>query len=585
MKTKKEKMSEFVSHWTDEIRDAQEYRKRFSTEGDWKDYREYYRGNWAKEIMPINRIFSFGKTMIPNTYFKSPRVSITPTKPGMRVHARVVEAIDNHLIRETNLKRTIKKAILIAYITGTGAIKLGYDSEFGYLPSQAIDVDTSTATQVSTKEQRLIEYNQGVKPGTPWALPVQTEDLIVPYGYDTLNALPWIGTRVLRPLDDIMQDQKYKVEKPLNGTRLQDIKRPPSTVLSGDYDKKFCELYELRDLRTKEIIVLCEEQCILREDDVLQIEGLPYEVIIFNEDPEHFWGISDVKILEPQQLEMNDVRTQISQHRKIALLKFLYLKGAIKKDQLENFLSGKVGPAIEIDGESLNQALSVLQPHVPPDLYNELRQLEGEMTRSLGSSENQEGAFSPYHGKTATESMIVSQADQIRMAERRDVVGDVLLGIIRKWNQYVFSFWTGERVVEVAGPEGGMYWVQYSTEQLRGEYNLQIDIDSGIPITKTLKTQMADGLLALYRNDPLIDQIALRQTHLNEYDYFAPGITGLILQVDPLEAQATALMTKEGGQPPAKDKAEGNRGGGRRGSTPDKPMEFEEFRRKFQENK
>ena len=580
--TKKAKRDELVSHWTDEIRDGLEYRKKYSTEQNWKDYREYYRCNWGAEIMPINRIFSFGKTLIPNTYFKSPRISVTHTKPGMEVHARVVESVDNYLIRESNLKKTIKKAILIAYITGTAPIKLGYDSEYGYLPVQAVDQDNATVTQTSTKEARLIEYNQGVKPGHPWALPVQPEDFVVPYGYDSITSVPWVAHRILRPLDDVMQDQKYRIKEPLKGTFIQNTGKSPTSMSRENLDKKFCELWEIRDVRTKEIIVMCEEQIILQEEDVLQIEGLPYETIIFNEDPEHFWGISDVKVLEPQQLEMNESRTQLSQHRKITLLKFLYLKGAIKENQLENFLSGKVGPAVEIDGESLNNAITTLQPHVPPDFYAELRQLESEMTRSLGSSENQEGAFSPYHGKTATESMIVSQADQMRMSERRDVVGDTLLNIMRKWNQYIFSFWTGERVTQVAGPEGGMYWVQYSSEQLKGEYDLQIDVDSGIPITKTLKTQMADGLLALYRNDPLVDQRGLRRTHLAQYDHFSPGITGLILPVNPLEAQATSLINKEGGQPPNAPEAQGNRGGGRRGSSPEKPIEFEEFKRKFQ---
>ena len=109
--TKKAKRDELVSHWTDEIRDGLEYRKKYSTEQNWKDYREYYRCNWGAEIMPINRIFSFGKTLIPNTYFKSPRISVTHTKPGMEVHARVVESVDNYLIRESNLKKTIKKAV------------------------------------------------------------------------------------------------------------------------------------------------------------------------------------------------------------------------------------------------------------------------------------------------------------------------------------------------------------------------------------------------------------------------------------------------------------------------------------------
>jgi hypothetical protein len=57
-----------------------------------------YRNKWDTDVLPINKIFSYVRMLVPRVYFNAPRVTVTATHPDFVVHARVVEAIDNMLL-------------------------------------------------------------------------------------------------------------------------------------------------------------------------------------------------------------------------------------------------------------------------------------------------------------------------------------------------------------------------------------------------------------------------------------------------------------------------------------------------------
>lgn len=574
-----EKRKEFVTEWMGRIKAGIDYRQKYSTYDKWANFRKMYRNQWDPGVEPVNKIFSYGRTLVPRVYFKAPRVTVTASRPDLVIHAKVVEAIDNMIIREVMLKETLKSSILDSFLCGVGPIKLGYDSEFGYLPEQAIGEDGDTVTQVSSEgDADKIEYHETIKPGMPWALRVRPEDVVVPWGSVDAQSLPWIAHYILRPLDDIKQDQKYQHTKELKGTRTPsvDINKSPAFRPTNEKDKDitFAELWEIRDLKTGYIYVICEDELILSAKDVLQADGLPYEFVSFNPDPEFFWSIPDADILSSSQRELNDINTQTSKHRAITLLKFLYDQNKVSETELLKALSGQVGAAVGIkDADNLANAIITLQPHIPPDLYQAAMSCMSNMKESLGFSSNELGDYQQGSPRTATETMTVSQSFEQRITERRDIVADVLTRIIRKWNQYLFNFWSSERAVQVVGPDGVNGWVKYTGEQLRGEYFISIDADSGMPLNRGTKMQMAMELMGKFGGDPMVDQIALRQIVLDNYVIMDPRI-GQLLAAPPMLDPALAGAVR---QPMPAGAGQGS-AGGRTGSSPDKPEEFESFK-------
>lgn len=539
-----EPIKEFVCKWREAISLGLKYKQKFSSCGNWAKWRRWYRNDFSENDMEcqnhtVNRIFSYIKSAIPRVYFRTPSISVTARRPEFSAHARVVETIDNWLVLETGLKQELKSAILDTFQTGIGVLKQGYDSEFGFMLEQAVAENKSTATQVGVTDGNKIEYNNNIQPGMPWTAAVLPDDIVTPWGYTNPKSLPWIAHAIIRPLEDVKQDQKYDLKARLSlkgGFSITEDKAKSSALWSVNREN-FCQLWEIRDIKRRKMIVICEDKLLLEVDDTLQIDGMPFEFIIFNEDRESFWPISDIQQLQGQQMEMNETRLYSKKYRKNMLLKFLYSKGAITEENLDKLLSNDIEDAsagIEVNAENILSAIHALTPStsMADALIREYQQLNADMRDTMGFSENQMGEFVPFHNKTAEEAGIVNEASNLRSDERRDVVADVLSAIIRKYNQYIFTFWDKPRVVEIIGLDGLQYWIEYTGRELKSEYTLVINPETGQPVSRALRQQVAQNMFGMFNQDPLIDQIGLRRLVMQQTDLIDPGYQNLV-RVDP----------------------------------------------------
>lgn len=530
-----------AKEWTSKIEQGLKYKEKYSEIKKWGTYRDMYRGNFGNDSkmdkVVVNRIFSYIKSMIPKVYFRSPAVCIAPRRPELAAHARVIESIDNWLIQETNLKYVIKRAILDAGLCGIGPIKLGYDSEYGYFPELGIDQDGASVTQVGVKDGERIEYNSAIAAGMPWAARVRPDEIVTPWGYSDPKDLPWIAHMIIRPVEDIKADQKYdkKLRNQIKGgyhcSNLQGQTTSMSIMGQGDKEN-YALMYEIRDFKRRKFIVMCEDKILVDTEDSMQIDGLPFEFIVFNEDPEHFWPISDVKMLMPQQNELNEIRQYASKQRKLNIVKFLYSKGSMTKENLDLLLADdidSIGCGIEVVADAIQNVVFPLHPtNLTSDLIREQQQTEQDMRDTMGYSANQAGNYVDKTNSTATEANIVQEASNIRSDERRDLVADVLSNILRKFNQMIFTYWTTPRVVEITGNDGMQYWIEYTGAQLKGEYNMVISPENGQPVSRALRQQMAENVFAKFNKDPLIDQIGLRRLYLQQTDLIDPSWQNLI---------------------------------------------------------
>ncbi|MEM4722129.1 MAG: hypothetical protein QXT73_08735 [Candidatus Methanomethylicaceae archaeon] len=526
-----EREEQVVKFWSKQIELGKRYREQCLPEQKVKKWYEWYRGDVKGG--GLNRIYSFGRSMIPRVYFRNPGIAVVPRKPEYAATAAIVEAVDNWLIDEIGLKGTLKRACIHAYLAGVGPIKLGYDSEFGFVPDLAVLPDSESPTQVHKDDvERRIEYRVGVKPGMPWAIDVHPLDIIVPWGATTFDNIPWIAHLVVRSLSDVKADAKYRNTEELKGGVKPDLmKYFPTMDLRVPEDHVL--LVEIRDLKHQRVIVLCENRVLLDEEDVLQVEGLPYEFVVFNLDVERCWGIPDAKMIESEQEELVEIKEQIRKHRKLSLLKFLVQKGAMSRENIEKLLDEEGPTVLEVEAPP-RTVLETLSAHVPPDLYRELMEIMADMRETIGFSRNQAGEFvAPVTPRTATEVMAVREAMEIRSDERRDILADVFTRIVRKLNQFIFKFWTTERVARVVGPEGKEYWVKFTGEELAGEYDFAVYPEQAYPISRVTRFQQALQLMQMFRGDPLIDQEGLRKLVLEQVVWADPRVRKLLVRPAP----------------------------------------------------
>jgi len=301
--------------------------------------------------------------LVPTVYFRNPYVTISPRfKPGFHINAKIMESIDNWLIQEMDVKAAMKTAVIDCYYTNRGILKLGYDSFYNGPATKSLlgrmgDVLNTDIGAFGKKKGERVEYDVNVKQGMPWVNRIMPDYIIVPFGTRRLENCPWVDHVVIRRLTDVKNDKMYVNTKNLSGTHMEMMYKGSQfsnfyTELTKEED--YVEIHEIRDYRRGEIkaFVPGHEGWIRKpEKDVLQIEGLPYVDFTFNEDTEYYWGPSDVQLLEPQQLEINETKTQAMKHRRIALLKFIVEDKGIEDTEIDKMLSENVGPVVKVKGE------------------------------------------------------------------------------------------------------------------------------------------------------------------------------------------------------------------------------------------
>lgn len=525
--------SKRLDAWKDAIRLGIRYRQVYGRSAEWAEYKNMYRGHFRPGTVPVNIIYSIGRSLVPQLYFRDPRVSIIPLKPGYTMHARILEKLDNNLIQETGLKEEMKSMVLDAYLCGTAPGIFGYDSEYGFAPELASDeIEGDGSLSSFAKDGKKIEYNYNVSPGMPWFLRCSPLDFIVPWGTKRFAEAQWFAFRKMRPLKDVMEDPKYSHKQGLKGSyrsRLETSDKDGKANIYEDPKSEWVELWQVHDQRTGfvSVISLDHNKFLRDEFDELQVEGLPALTVGFNEDPDYFWWTPDCRLIREQQFEINDIRTMARAHRRVALLKVIYDK-TLKSEEVAKLLDGdpKVAVGIDIGATGdIRKLVHLFQSHVPPDLMTAAREVREDIREIIGFSRNQMGSFEDSSGRrSATEASIVKQASMIRIDERRDIMADTLSSVIRKYNQIIFKNWNSEKIVDVVGQDGARYWIRFTGKELRGEFAEKVKPEEAQPSSQATKRQDAQVWIDLATKIPGLDVKYLLEAYGGTFDWIDPQL-------------------------------------------------------------
>ena len=503
-----------VKQWQSLIRQGLKFQEAYGDAKNWERYKKYYRQQFKSNVVPVNLVFATLRSLVPQVYFRNPRIVVTPTRPGLlpELNARVIQRVDNWIIREIGIKQQYKRMIQDAFLCGTASGILGYDSEFGF-DTEAAEGQSLTLSSFNDKGEK-IEYNANVNPGMPWFLRARPEDVIYPWGCTGPDNARWYTQRVMRPLEDIKQDSKYSNTRDLKGAFIPTITTAegtkqlfnPADGTSSHQTVEWVELFECHDLATGKVYVMTMQEGqdkFLRSDtDEMQIDGLGIETLNFNPDSDYVYGVPDAKILEPQMLELIDIRTQAQKHRRIDVLKSIVRKGVFTKDEMLKLLSSDVGPFAEVESEgALADNIMNLNPGVSGILADLIQQgivAKEDANEIVGVPRTAQGA---YQGKThisASETDKVAASFGIRLDERRDIVSDSILRVVRRINQIIFTRWTLERVTDIIGPDGAKWWIKYTGPQVRDEYNISIELEDARPLDSETKIGQASQIAEVW---------------------------------------------------------------------------------------
>jgi hypothetical protein len=433
--------------------------------------------------------------------------------------ARIIERMDNKMIQQMKVKKQMKAMVQDAFMFGTSVGKLGFGAQF-----TAVPIPGGTGAPVGRGGERF-EYSSLIFDNMPWFRRVRTGDFVVPWGTSDIDDTRWEAEWIKRDVDDVKSDPRFRNTGSLSSGNRTSLDVTGLSRHNHELNRPdMVELLEIRDKKFKKVIVFAPfsvEKPLLFEDDTLQDQGqTPNFALKFNPDDEVFWGVPDSIILEPHQLEINEIRTLQMKHRRMSLVKLLAQKNSISESEAAKLVSQDVTPVIwtEDSPESAVKVLTVSD--IPAGLIQAQEIVQQDVRDTMGFSRNQSGEFSgakSHAGPTATEAAIVQQASEIRVDERRDEVADLLVDMVGMMNTVIFQHWTSEQVIDVIGPHGIPLWVKFRPDMLRrGVYEIKVDPDNSIPRTRELRMQTALALYERLKTNPIIDPVQLTQYLLHE---------------------------------------------------------------------
>jgi hypothetical protein len=165
----------------------------------------------------------------------------------------------------------------------------------------------------------------------------------------------------------------------------------------GSEEVELVELWEIRDKATGHLIVVSTGCNDIHYDDIddSMTETFPFHMLTFNDDPVSAWGIPTLRIMEPQLLELNSVRSQLHRARCTTLLKILYNKAMFGSGvDVDALLDGSsIRTGIPVNGDP-SRAVKELKSHIPFELFQVSENIEEDLQMDVGFSRNQAGLVS-----------------------------------------------------------------------------------------------------------------------------------------------------------------------------------------------
>jgi len=223
-----------------------------------------------------------------------------------------------------------------------------------------------------------------------------------------------------------------------------------------------------------------------------------------------FWTTPDAWYQRQPQAELDDITLQASAGRRLMNLLFAFNKNVIEPDAVDRATSAEIGAGIAVDGD-VRDALAFIQHPSNLPAYQDAAVIRRNARETAGMSSNQQGEFGGTTRRTAQEVYTVERHAMRRTTRRENCLKSAYVDTARKLMQIVFTFWRTPRVIDIVGEGGIKKWTQFTGDEIRGEYDYDAMLSEEPSTGPTERRQEAINHYLLLREDPSVDQVALRE--------------------------------------------------------------------------
>lgn len=542
-----------------------------------------YGGNISQDRISVNLAFSTINVMAPSVAVNHPKITVSANQEGDEDRAVFVEAVVNYLWRHHDYRKPFRRAVKDFLIIGHSWMKVGWrfvEQERDLTPEEfALEYDEASleVEQFSYDNPEMINdlpSDQDVLDALPrkkmevvedqvFVERVSPFDMFVDPEATNLDDARWIAQRIVRPLNEVKKDKRYKRSVRMNleadsGVRYrwEDDNEREEYANPGNR----VTLYEYYDLVNGTVSV-----CAATGDDfLLDPQPMPYYsghpfVMMRNYDvPDMFYPMGDLESIESLQEELNKTRSQMVNHRKRYARKYLYHErsfGPEGREALESDEDGRFVPVIDENRDLNGVVIPLAQTPLAPEMYNHSNIIEGDINTVSGVSEYARGQM-PETRRTATEASIIVDAGNARAADKLAVVEISISEVARMVMQLMQQFMTDAQMVRITGKDDRKFYVAYTRDDIAGEYDFSVEGGSTQPYNETARRQQAISLMNAMAPlvGTVVDPVELAK-HVLSNGFGIQDADRYIMQQQPMmppggEMPPEEAMPPEGGMAP-----------------------------------
>jgi hypothetical protein len=462
------------------------------------------RKDWGYEKTTANLVYQGVKNTLPRSLIRHPRVLVLPRRmatarrdrlaaqpPGVRYTAALaVQHYLNWRVREFDFKAQAERVQLDNYLRGMGLIRHGF----------AAPEDVS---YLSRDKEIEFSHHQHIRPGWPFAVHWPLEELRLDPLARSPEELQWVAFRDMWRLEDLKKFPKVRVPEGLAATVIaginpeDDAKTRVEAAENAIQVLGRCPILEIWDRRTHRTIwwSVALDQEIGLQDWSLEWEGTPITLHADSPINEEIAPISEQDVLHELQQQLNKLLSMVLVYAKRGVSLIGAQKAALSEEEVTKVEDAEILEVV-LTKTDPNQALVRLDlAPIPQTLLMSIQQVREFMREISGQGRISHGTRE--NVESGTEAAGIIEALEVRNQDRRQRLEDFLTRMVRKDWQVFQQTATEDIYVDVLAPNKYPEIIQVDLDQIRQEYDLQIEVGSTAPENEFRKKQEALQVAAL----------------------------------------------------------------------------------------
>ena len=569
--------SEYIKRYRDRIEQSRRWRREERYDDLWSRMIDMYRGKHYKtsteeDQLLVNIAFATINVIAPGVSVNYPKITVSAKRFEQAPNAVVTEAIVNYWWRHYDCQKEFRRAVKDMLVCGHGWIKTGYRFvEKTNEPYESSDELATNAPESIAESEMIITEDR------PFVERISPFDVFVDPDATSMSDVKWIAQRVRRSLKEVKKDKRYNSTArneaaPSHYSKwgVDDFRgnlRPRRN--EGD-DDAYVEIWEYYDIDRGMMSVFCDgsDKFLVAPIEMPFAFGHPFVMLCNYEVPDHFYPMGELEAIEPLQMELNQTRTQMMNHRKRFSRKWLYKESAFDADGRSALESDEDNVMVPVISDEAIGGVITPMPAVisPPEFYNQSNLISSDIDRVSGVSEYQRGSL-PEIRRTATEAGIIQDAANARSADKLAIIELAIAATARRLIALAQQFMTGEQAVRIAGSEAKQAWLTFDRDYIQGEFDFEVEGGSTQPVNESFRRQMAMQVvdaMAPFVGTGIIDMPKLAN-YVLQYGFGIKNAASFVMQPE-LPAQP---ITPQGAPPPMEGPPQGMPEGMPQGMPPD----------------